>query len=192
MTPPDWKDARARLTRAAADALTAFATEHVNVECSHLVFDSEPRYGYVQLSLDSTANSVRTAQAREKFAIEQRQQMLSGEDPWREAEYFLNHPVLTPFGDNAGSFEFQSYRELEFPEWQEYAESADYPAQEENENDYLEGNFRILVWHVVEELVSSGAFDCLNKAKPFLVSYGLHDQEQSIIRILDWPAITND
>ena len=91
-----------------------------------------------------------------------------------------------PFGITT----FQFFREIKFPEWREYAESPEYPQQQENENDYLEGNFRILVWRVVEELVENGTFNCLKSSKPFLISYGLHDQEQRIIRILNWPSAT--
>jgi hypothetical protein len=189
MNPPNWKQAQDQLAKASADAIAAFAAEHANVECCHFAFDSEPCYGYVLLCFDTTSNSLKSAKDREKYAVERRQRMLADQDSWKNAEYFLNTPVLVPFGDNTGDFEFQLFRELKFPEWQEYAESADYPQQKENENDYLEGNFRILVWRVVEELVASGAFDCLNRSKPFLVSYGLHDQEQRIIRILDWPTV---
>lgn len=140
------------------------------------------------LCFDTTSNSLKSAKARETYAVEGRLKKLADEDSWKNAEYFLNTPMLVPFGDNTGDFEFQSFREINVPEWQEYADSPDYPQQQENEDDYLEGNFRILVWRVVEKLVSSGAFDCLKKSKPFLISYGLHDQEQRIIRILNWPT----
>jgi hypothetical protein len=190
MKTPDWKKAELLLVKESSDAIQAFAAEHPGVECCHFAFDSEPRYGYVLIGFDSTTNSLKSAQTRENYAISRRTEMLSEEEAWRDAEYFLNTPVLVPFGDNTGDFEFQFFRECKFPEWQEYAESTEYPAERENENDYLEGNFRILVWRVVESLIASDAFNCLKKSKPFLISYGLHDQEQRILRILNWPQIS--
>lgn len=185
--PPDWKKAEHLLTDASVETIKLFATENDKIECCHFAFDSEPCYGYVFLCFDTTANSLVSSKASESRLVERRLQMLAEEDSWRNANYFLNTPELVPFGDNTGDFEFASYREIKFPEWQVYAEDPDYPSKQENEDDYLEGNFRILVWRVVERLVRDNAFDCLKKSAPFLVSYGLHDQEQRIIRILNWP-----
>src|SRR5689334_9900311 len=104
MNTIDWKQAEGQLVNETTKAVREFAAEHPGVECCYFAFDSEPQYGYVLMCFDNTVNSRRAAQAGERFAVERRPQMLSGEQSWQHASYFLRHPVLAPFGGDTGDF----------------------------------------------------------------------------------------
>jgi hypothetical protein len=112
--------------------------------------------------------------------------MLARDDAWESASYFLCHPTLAPFGDDTGDFAFIGYREVSFPEWQQFADGPDYPKAKNNTDDYLDGHFRILIWRVIERLVSEQVFDDLRKSSPFMIGYRIHDEEMSIVRMLNW------
>jgi hypothetical protein len=43
------------------------------------------------------------------------------------------------------------------------------------------------MWRVAERLVSEDAFAPLLLASPFMVGYSVHDQEEAILRLLNWP-----
>ena len=182
----DWNKAEQRAVTETINAVRDFAAEHSDEECCYFAFDSDPQYGYVLLCFDTTDNSRRSAQAREHSAVERRKQTLSGEQAWEYSSHFLRSPVLAPFGDDTGNFAFIGYRKLSFPDWDQFAQDPAYPAKKENCDDWLEGHFRVLVWKVVERLVAEGAFDCLRKSSPFMIGYGIHDQEMSIVRMINW------
>lgn len=183
----DWKQAEEKLVIESTNAVRCFAAEHTDLECCYFAFDSAPRYGHVLLCFDTTENSRKSAQERELSAIERRNRTLTAEYAWENASHKLRCPALAPFGDDTGDFAFISYREIKFPEWQQFAESKDYPAQKENTDDFLEGHFRILIWRVIERLIAEKVFDCLRKkSSPFMIGYGIHDQEMSIVRMLNW------
>jgi hypothetical protein len=186
MATIDWNQAENLLMAETTKALQDFAEEYPGTKCCYFAFDSEPRYGDVLLCFDTTSNSQQSAQRRQQSAIDRRLKMLTGERAWEHASYFLKHPVLVPFGDDTGNFAFIGYREVSFPEWKQFADSTKYPSAKKNADDYLDGNFRILVWKVIERLVLERAFDCLSMSSPFMIGYGIHDQEMSIVRMLNW------
>ena len=55
-------------------------------------------------------------------------------------------------------------------------------------DDYLESNARLVLWRVTERLVEDDAFAVLKMASPFMIGYGIHDQEETILRFLNWPS----
>ena len=142
--------------------------------------------GYVIIAFDTLVNNIATAQRLEEFAIGQRQMMLRQESAWQNAKYHLSSPVLSPFSTNSGGFTFPQYAEVQFPEWQRLAEQGGYAVGLPHEDDYLESNARLVLGRVAERLVAEGAFKPLRLASPFMVGYGIHDQEEAILRIVNW------
>jgi hypothetical protein len=184
----DWAASDERLYAASVVAIRRFAVEHPNESVCFFAFDTEPRYGYVLISLDTLANNLRSVKRRESFAIGQREQMLRMADAWQHAKYFLRTPVLTAINTNSGDFAYFEYDRVDLPEWREAAERGDYPTGPARTDDFLESNGRLVLWRVAERLLAANAFAPLRLASPFLVGYGIHDQEESILRILNWPA----
>lgn len=165
-----------------------FATEHPSVEVCAFFFDcDDPQYGHISIAFDSLQNNIRSAKTLEQFAIENRNDNLQGELTWQWAKYQLSTPVLSPFNTNSGDFQFPRYQEIEFPAWRKLAKSKDYPSGETTDDDYLESNARLVMWRVAEQLIAKNAFTALTLASPFMVGYSVHDQEESILRLLNWP-----
>ncbi|MGZ5508385.1 MAG: hypothetical protein ACXWKH_18590 [Limisphaerales bacterium] len=184
----DWPKSDERLHEAALSAIQTFAKEHRNTEICCFFFDcDDPQYGLVHISLDSIQNNMRSAKQLEHYAIERRNRNLKGKNLWQSAKHQLTSPVLSPFNTNGGDFEFGCYRTVDFPAWRELAESKDIPQTAEHEDDYLASNARLVMWRVAEKLISEDAFAPLSLASPFMVGYSVHDEEEAILRLLNWP-----
>ncbi len=182
-----WKKAEDKLFKWSVAAIEKFASEHPDEEICFMSFDTDPIYGYVLLAFDTLENSIKSCRKREKFALETRIKNLTKDWSWTWAKFQLSSPVLNMFNTNAGDFKFQEFASIEFLEWQKLAESGKYPKGTENEDDYLESNVRILIWKVSERLIAKNCFHSLNLATPFMIGYAIHDQEEVILRILNWP-----
>ncbi len=184
----DWSKSDERLHEAALSAIQTFAKEHGNVEVCCFFFDcDDPQYGLVHISLDSIQNNMRSAKQMEQYAIEGRNKTLKGKTQWRGAKYHLTSPVLSAFNTNGGDFEFSCFGTVEFPAWRELAQSEDFRPSPEDKDDYLGCNARLVMWRVAERLVSENAFAPLLLACPFMVGYSVHDEEEAILRLLNWP-----
>jgi hypothetical protein len=184
----DWDASDRKLHKASVAAIKRFAREHSGQAVCSFFFDcDEPRYGHLSISLDTPENNLRAVKELEGYAVESRAKNLRGKITWEWAKYQLSTPVLSPFNTNSGDFEFPEYAEVEFPAWVKLAEKGDYPNGAEHEDDYLESNARLVMWRVAEQLVAEGAFAPLTLASPFLLGYSIHDQEEVILRILNWP-----
>jgi hypothetical protein len=186
-----WEASDRELHKASVAAIQRFAREHLGVAVCCCFFDCDsPQYGHLSISFDTAANNARVVKDLERYAIEKRAEYLRGKLTWQWAKHQLGTPVLSPFNTNGGDFEFREFAEVKFPAWVELAEKGDYPKGAAHEDDYLESNARLVMWRVVEQLVAENAFAPLALASPFLVGYSLHDQEEVILRLLNWPSRT--
>ena len=184
----DWEASDRKLHKASVAAIKRFARENPGQAVCCFFFDcDEPRYGHLSISLDTPENNVRAVKELEAHAVESRAENLRGKITWEWAKYQLSTPVLSPFNTNSGDFEFPEYAEVEFPAWVRLAEEGNYPRRAEHEDDYLESNARLVMWRVAEQLVTEDAFAPLTLASPFLLGYSIHDQEEVILRMLNWP-----
>lgn len=184
-----WDASDRRLYAASVAAIKQFVNEHPAQELCAFFFDcDDPQYGKVHISLDTRSNNIRSVKELERFAIESRRRNLQSKR-WQYAKYNLSTPVLSLFNTNSGGFAYQLYATVEFPEWIEMAKKGDYPKAGEHDDDYLESNARLVMWRVSEQLVDEDAFGPLRLASPFVIGYGVHDQETAILRLLNWPEI---
>ena len=188
MRRPNWEKVEQTLFKKSKQAILRFAREHPEEECCYFAFDTDPKYGYILLCFDTRENSLRQAKEAERWAIDRRKEGLRHDWAWTWAGHQLQYPPLLPFGADSGGFKYIGYAEVDFPGWVAFAGSRNYPQGEEHHDDYLEGNMRIVMWKVAERLIEDGVFGRLRLSSPFFVGYGIHDQEQSILRILNWPS----
>lgn len=187
----DWEVSDRKLHKASVAAIKRFAREHPDRAVCCFFFDcDEPRYGHLSISLDMPDNNLRAVRELEKFAVESRDKNLRSKVTWEWAKYQLGTPLLSPFNTNSGDFEFPEYAGVEFPAWIKLAEEGNYPKGAEHEDDYLESNARPVMWRVAEVLVAEDAFAPLTLASPFLLGYSMHDEEEVILRMLNWPKPT--
>ena len=184
----DWGTCDERLHAASTAAIRQFAGECPDEPICFFAFDTEPRYGYVLIAFDTLANNVRQSKALEAFANEQRRKYLTAAEAWRSAKHMLSSPFLSAFSTNSGGFAYPQYAEVQFPEWTQLAEQGGYPVGLAHEDDYLDSSARLMLWRVAERLIADRAFDTLTLASPFMVGYGIRDEEEAILRLLNWPT----
>lgn len=183
----DWRDVEARLFRWCLDGIARFAEDHPDAVCSFLAISYNTDAGFFQLSLDTPDNALREAQLNEREAIERRRKMLAANSSWRSAHSFTVNPRVVDYTPHAGAFTYQVASGLEIDILRQLQGSEDYPESREYEDDYAQGNVRVVIWRVVERLVETRAFSPLRLAPPFRVGYQLDDDELVVLRILMWP-----
>ena len=82
---------------------------------------------------------------------------------------------------------YQGFTTIEFPEWQAFAESAEYPAGDDD-SDYLTNRAARLFCRAFVRLVQEQAFAELKLAQPTLLGFAFHDDEQVIVEMLGIPS----
>lgn len=188
----DWKKTEERLFKWSQTTIKKFGREYPDESICSLFFDSEPKYGYVGLAFDTFENSIRSAKKMERFAIESRKRNAKDADAWRNARYHINTPVLSIFNTNSGDFVYPEYAQIEFPVWRRLVKSKNYtkkyPKRFDHDDDYLDGDIRILLWKIAERLIATKSFQPLKLASPFIIGYAFHDAEEVILRVLNWPV----
>lgn len=95
--------------------------------------------------------------------------------------------LISDHNPHIGHFAYYQYDKVTFQKIEDFIEKGDYPKRGEFEDDYLEGHTRILLWKVIERLIASDAFSNLHLASPFRLGYGIHDEADLALRILNWP-----
>ena len=190
----DWQSLEDRLYEQSRAIILQFAAEHPDVTCSFFAYDTDPKEGYFLLGFDTYENSLEAAQENEQRAIERRNQMLVHEWSWRHARSMLNIPRLTNYSPAVSDFAYHMYAQIDFQELIDLSESGSYPQKDHDvEDDYIEGNTRIVLWKVIERLIANNVFDQLHLASPFYVGFALHEDDQTPpLRILNWPNMTQN
>jgi hypothetical protein len=92
------------------------------------------------------------------------------EPVWFDYSYYqAKAHALLPFCKNTGDFAFQGFTQIQFPEWQEFAESPSYPQPKDEDDDYLINRAARLFCRATDRLVEERAFEQLR-----LVASGSH------------------
>ncbi|MFB6363472.1 hypothetical protein ACFCP7_05330 [Paenibacillus elgii] len=185
MNEPDWKEVEERLYQESVSAIEQFSVEHADEEICYFAFDSEPYYGYVLLCFDTTENSVMEAKRSAEYEYNKIAKAIK-KMSWLSAHSYMANANLLPFTNNTGDFQYQGYTQVNFEGWKEFADSDDYPKGYTEMQDYLESNLSIVFWKVIDRLIREKHFSVLKMASPFFVGYGLHDQDQVLLRIINW------
>jgi hypothetical protein len=187
MNLPDWKSVENKLYSESITAINSFTAEYPEEEVCYFAFDSDPVYGYVLICFDTTENSVSEARRQAQRSIEIMREYLASAWNWQTTKSMLISSQVLPFTNNTGDFQYQGYAEVKFPEWEKLAESEKYPQGDfEGADDYLEANVSVVFWRVIDRLIEEGKFSMLRMSSPFYVGYGFHDDDQIILRILNW------
>lgn len=186
----DWQSLEERLFEQSSTIIRRFAQEHPDVTCSFFAYDTDPSYGYFLPSFDTFENSLQQAQKNEQQVIERRKKMLTQEWSWKSVSYISKSPRVTDYSPDVSCFAYHMYADLRFPELTELKESEAY-AQKRNEveDDYIEGNVRLILWKVIERLIVSNTFSQLHLSSPFRVGYQFHEEDLLVLRILNWSSI---
>ena len=187
MQESDWELFLDRLVKSSKESIQSFASEHPAEEVCYFAYDSEPRYGYVLTSFNTTQASLKHAKKQNDYHTRYRRQLLEKPGWFDHAYYQASVHSVLPFCDNSGDFAYQFYRNIEFPEWQEFANSAEYTEADDPYKDYLLNRVARLFCRATDKLVEEDAFKPLRLASPTLIGFGFHDHYQYVLHMLNLP-----
>ena len=186
MQESDWDLYLKRLVKETKAAIQQFATKHGGEEVCYFAYDSEPRYGYVLTCFNTSSASQEFVRKQREYHAKHRRKLMA--DPvWFDSAYYQTkaHSLL-PFCNNTGDFAFQGFTQIEFPEWQKYAESPKYPEVEDDNEDYLMNRVARLFCRATDQLVKTRVLEQLRLARPTLVGFGFHDRDQYVLHMLNF------
>jgi|SRR5579885_3664274 hypothetical protein len=119
--------------------------------------------------------------------------MLTQDWSWSIAHFILQTLRLTDYSPDMSYFTYPTYAQLDFQELCDLSESDNYPQRQNNiEDDYIDGNVQIVLRKVIERLIAGEGFASLHLSSPFHADYQFHEKELVVLRILNWPTITQD
>jgi hypothetical protein len=188
----DWLHFQQRLLDASREAIIRFASEYPEQEICYFCFDSEPYYGYVRLAINTTECSQDFARHWRKRHLDYRKKLYDeSHDTWiKSSKYQMRSTSVAPFCNNPGDFFAIDCADIEFPEWQAYADSDEYPEHKygDGSDDYLENRCSYMFWQVFESLSSENLFGELRLATPTYLGFVFHDDEQpTILDVINLP-----
>lgn len=188
MKKPDWEEAYHKLLAETRSVISKFSQEHPAVEVSDFWYDSEPRYGYVIISINTLESAQRSARKRYDYHVNYRRKLLTEDlDTWLDnAVYQLECHSVQETVYSTGDFEFVEYAQIDFPDWKDCAECDDYPEAPDWEGDYLECRVAYLFWRSFETLVAENAFSSFRLASPTRLGFAFHDSSENIMHLLNW------
>lgn len=187
MEESDWDGFLEKLKSETRRAIGKFASENPNEEVCHFAYDTEPCYGYVLTCFNTSQASIKHVNEWHERNTKYCGELLNNKT-WRNCAYYqVKANRVLPYCDNAGDFEYQGFTEINFPEWESFANSEHYPEAPNHEDDYLESRVALIFWKGLQELADAGAFSKLRLATPTLLGFGFHDEEQIVVRMLNIP-----
>ena len=189
MHQPDWQETENILFNYAQQAIHIMATEYPGTLLSFFAYYAEPpTRGYFEFHFDTPQNAIQGAMQREQDVVKRREKMLQREEMWQSAHYYTDIPRLVTYNYDVSYFRYQEVLTVQFDEWLEFRDSEEYPEpQHPDDDDYLEGKTRLVLWRVTERLIQSNAFAQLQLSSPFRVGYQFYDKELVVLRFLNWP-----
>jgi hypothetical protein len=169
------------------EAIGRFAKEHPDVQCSFFAYYVYLSTGTIDVCIDTPENALHEAMREELFTLGRRQKLLKFPTSWQLASFYTEIPAIIDYAPNANLFQYASQAKVTFEGWTALRQSEAYPKTEKPQDDYLEGNIRIVIWKVCEQLRQDKVFLHLDLASPFRVGYQFHERPLIVLRVLNWP-----
>lgn len=190
--PPDWQEVEELLFEKGKEALLRFATEHSALKCSFFAYYTNPIAGEFKISFDTIQHALQQAREEELRTRQKRQKWWDSQytptTAWHYARSYLDLPRLTDYSPEVGYFHFASHTTLTFENWTIFFDSDSYPERLPGIDDYLVGNTRVVLWKVIERLITEGTVFQMNLSPLFRLGYQFYDEELVVLRILNWPG----
>ena len=187
MQVEQWDTFLQRLLDGSRAAIREFAAQHPSEEVCDFAYDSEPCCGYVLTCFNTTKANVKHVKEHHDYQLAQRKRVLAMPS-WRAAAYYQvrSHGVV-PFCNNTGYFAYQGFSDIQFPEWESFAQSEEYPKPESHEDAYLMSRAALIFAQSLDTLTEDGSFEVLGLASPTLLGFGFHDEPHCVVRMLRLP-----
>ncbi len=184
---PDWQIVEQRLFEKAKEAVEQFAREHPETMCSFFACAADPLSGEFAFCLDTPENATHEAIKHELVVQQHRQavwKQAGHASAWRYARSYLNQSVID-YASHASLFHYAFFTTLSF-NWIAFTDSKNYPAQEEGQDHYLEGQTMLVLWKAIERLVAENVFLHLHMTSPFRVGYQFPEESLVVLHLLNW------
>lgn len=188
---PDWQEVEAILFEKSKEAIERFVKEHPDLLCSFFAYFANPLSGEFAVCIDTPKHALQQAMKEELRIREKRNELLHSHPDWRVAQSIIGHH-LTDYTPIVDHFHFAFYTWINFNGWTEFFDSENYPEQALELDDYLAGNARIVLWKVIERLIQEQIIFYLNITPLFRLGYHFYEEELRVLRILNWPTLSNE
>ena len=189
---PNWQEVETILFEKGKEAIERFAKEHPDLLCSFFAYSGDPLSGEFAISIDTQEHALQQARKEELRVCQRRERVLHSPSAWRHAQTKIEFPHLTEYSPVVDYFHFAFYSYTTFADWTAFFDSENYPEQLPEEDDYLAGNTRIVLWKVLERLIQEQVLSQLNMAPLFRLGYHFHEKKLVVLRILNWPILANE
>lgn len=189
---PDWKVVEEQLVETGCSAIRRLAGEHPEEVCSFFAFAIDPYSSVFEVCLDTYVHGIHEAMKYERRTFGRRQEGARHPLAWKRAHHWLDSPHLVDYAPSAGSFAFAGYAQGKIEQWEEYIVMDEQYSHGEDEDSYLEGNWRIVIWKAIERLLKMQVFDALHLSSPFRLGYEFHDEDLYVLRLINWPAVDKE
>ena len=172
----DWESDEERLLAYSIKSIKEFFDAHPDELFSYFAFDCSIYDGIIRLCLDTPANSMATARKNRDYQLGRREKYAKYEDCHESSKTWIKE--IVPYSDNTGEFAYQNFDSVKFAEWSRFFDSPEYPDQENDDlDDYITGNSRILICRVIHRLATSDVFPKDKITHPFLLGYCFSEDE---------------
>ena len=187
---PDWRHVEDTLFEHGKAAIEQFSQEHPDELCSFFAYHSTPLAGQFAVCLDTYFNGIQQAMEYELENVGRRQRDLKHKEAWRGVSHYTEARHILEYTYDVALFQYVEYSEVEFEGWSDFFyDKGVYPQSGPYEEDYLQGNVRIVLWRVLERLIKAKIFQQLHMSTPFRVGYQVEDHWPIVLRLLNWPTV---
>ncbi len=188
MNKPDWKNVQQVLMSEARKAIADFVEEYPDETVCNFGFDADPENGQILISIDTLDNAIYNAwQWQEEFLQRWREEARS---TWSsDTVNRISESQIGAAPAEYGEFSVIGYRELEFPQWEEYIEALedDDDDGEDTAAEYVVAEASRAMFLALDTLVQEDAFDKLRLAERCVIGFVTHDSEPITTHVLNWP-----
>lgn len=181
---PDWREVETTLFEQGKATIERFAAEHPGLLCSFFAIVADPLSGEFAFCFDTPHNASYQAMKQELFLLGDRQSHSKRSEPWRDAGSLS--ASLLEYSSRTEHFHFFSYALVRF-DWLAFTDSEAYPEHQEGQEDYLEGNTRLVLWRALERLIANKTFLRISMTSPFRIGYQFSEEVLIVLRFLNWP-----
>jgi hypothetical protein len=182
LTP--WSEVEDIVFDESLEALEQISAQLVDDQICYVMFDANPGFGGLWLSIDTRSNSIAFAREWLQRDVEKvkKANLEYGKD-WNQAAASTGLIGGLPFCNWPSDFKFPCFVDLGFNEWAHFAANEGFQEKHYDfANKYLNGNLVILFWRVIERLIQATE-KFPNFYAPCLWGYCFHDDPPKIIQM---------
>jgi hypothetical protein len=183
----DWKAIEEQVYDESLRNILAFVQIHQGVMFSCLAYHVMAYAGLLQLCFETPEHAIEVAWRNEREAILTRQRVLTTEYAWAQASEVLRRFPITLCPHETGEFAYAVQTPVIIEGIDGVDFETEYPPLSQGGDTYIDGHLQLVLWKVIDRLVTANAFKTLSISSPFAIGYQLHGDNLVITRMVNWP-----